>query len=271
MAAHRGGPWWKIGRTGAGTGVKLAVLLLYPINLLAFRRTWRNIEGIPEKGPAIVVMNHISVIDPVLMAAFIWDTGRVPRFMIKSTLFSKPVIGWVFRTAQQIPVERGSSAARSAVDAAHAALANGELVIIYPEGTTTRDPEVWPMQARTGIARMALDSPGMPIIPVGQWGTQDIISKRDQAGDAPPPARRRRLRLSRIPVSASVGPAVDLDDLRERPLTLDVLREATERIMVAVRDEVAVLRGETPPTAFYKPVRPAKGENGTGESGTGAS
>jgi 1-acyl-sn-glycerol-3-phosphate acyltransferase len=260
MAAHRGGPWWRLGRTGAGPGIKVAVAILYPINLLLFRRKWRNIEGIPETGPAIIVMNHISVIDPVVMAAFIWDTGRVPRFMIKSTLFTKPVIGWVFRTAQQIPVQRGSSAARSAVDAAHAALAAGEVVIIYPEGTTTRDPEIWPMQARTGIARMALDSPGVPIIPVGQWGTQHIISHRDSVGDTPPAKRRRKLHLGRIPVSTSIGAPVPLDDLRERPLSLDVLRETTERIMVAVRDEVAVLRGETPPEAFYKPARGPRGE-----------
>lgn len=243
MAAHRGGPWWKLGRDGAGPGVKAAVALLYPINLLLFRRTWRHIDRIPETGPAIVVMNHISKIDPIIMAAFIWDTGRVPRFMIKSTLFTYPVVGWVFRTAQQIPVDRGSSAARSAVDAAHAALARGEVVIIYPEGTTTKDPDLWPMQARTGIARLALDNPGVPIIPVGQWGSVKH-------------GPRSRRRLGRRPVSASIGEPVPLDDLRARPLSLDALRETTERIMVAVRDEVAVLRGETPPAQFYKPAKP---------------
>jgi 1-acyl-sn-glycerol-3-phosphate acyltransferase len=252
MAAHRGGPWWKLRRKGAGAGVKVAVALLYPVNLVAFRRTWRNIERIPETGPAIVVMNHVSVIDPVIMAAFIWDTGRVPRFMIKSTLFTKPLVGWVFRTAQQIPVDRGSSAARAAVDAAHDALRQGEVVVIYPEGTTTKDPEGWPMQARTGIARMALDNPGVPVIPVGQWGTVPRAAGRKR------PAALRRPRLGRRPVSASVGKPVPLEDLRERPLSLDVLREATERIMVAVRDEVAVVRGETPPTEFFKPPKEPK-------------
>ncbi len=244
MAAHRGGPWWKLGRDGAGPGVKAAVALLYPINLALFRRDWRNIEGIPATGPAIVVMNHISVVDPIIMAAFVWDTGRVPRFMIKSSLFNYPIVGWVFRTAQQIPVERGSSAARNAVDAAHAALARGEIVIIYPEGTTTKDPDLWPMQARTGIARMALDNPGIPVIPVGQWG----IGKRGAN-----PAVQPKRRLGRRRISASIGAPVPLEDLRARPLTLDVLREATERIMVAVRDQVAALRGEQPPAEFFKP------------------
>lgn len=249
MAAHRGGPWWKLRRDGAGPGVKTAVALLYPINLALFRRDWRHIDRIPATGPAIVVMNHISIVDPIIMAAFIWDTGRVPRFMIKSSLFNYPLVGWVFRTAQQIPVERGSSAARAAVDAAQEALGRGEMVIIYPEGTTTKDPDLWPMQARTGIARMALDNPGVPVVPVGQWGIGSRLAN---------PSVRPSRRLARRRISASIGEPVELEDLRSRPLSLDVLRETTERIMVAVRDEVAQLRGEDPPTAFLKPPKQEK-------------
>jgi len=248
MAAHQGGPWWRIGRPGAGGGVKLAVATLYPLSLVAFRREWRNIDRIPADGPVIAVMNHVSGLDPVLMATLLWDSGRVPRFMIKSTLFTKPVVGWVFRTGEQIPVARGSGDARASVDAAKQALANGELVAIYPEGTTTRDPDGWPMQARTGIARMALDNPGVPIIPIGQWGL-----RVKAAG-----ATKRPRRLGRIRVSASVGRPVDLDDLRAGPMTLDALRQATQRIMVAVRDEVASVRGEEPPEKFYVPPREKK-------------
>jgi len=253
MAAHRGGPWWRVTRPGAGAGIKVSVLTLYPLSLLLFERQWRNIERIPSSGPAIVVMNHVSVVDPVLMATFLWDTGRVPRFMIKSDLFSKPFVGWVFRTAEQIPVARGSGEARAAVEAAHQALAGGELIAIYPEGTTTRDPSGWPMQARTGIARMALDNPGVPVIPVGHWGLR--VRAAGKGADAP----RRTRRWGRVRVTASVGEPVPLDDLRAGPITLDVLRRTTRRIMGAVRDEVAAVRGEQPPAEFYVPAR-----NGTG-------
>ncbi|MDR1998422.1 MAG: 1-acyl-sn-glycerol-3-phosphate acyltransferase [Frankiaceae bacterium] len=261
MAAHQGGPWWRIDRPGAGGGIKVSVATLYPLSLLVFRRDWRRIERVPAHGPAIVVMNHVSRLDPVLMATMLWDTGRVPRFMIKSSLFDKPVIGWVFRTAEQIPVARGTGDARASVDAAHQALRNGEMVAIYPEGTTTRDPAGWPMQARTGIARLALDNPGVPVIPIGHWGLRVRA-----AGRAP-----RRLRLRRIPVAASVGPPVELEDLRARPMTLDVLRQVTARIMTAVRDEVAAVRGEDPPEQFYVPPRqkrprpPAAGPAGAGD------
>lgn len=263
MAARQGGPWWRIDRPGSGGGVKLAVATLYPLTLLAFRRDWRHIERIPANGPVIAVMNHVSDIDPVLMATLLWDSGRVPRFMIKSSLFTKPVVGWVFRTAEQIPVARGTGDARASVDAAQKALKDGELVAIYPEGTTTRDPQGWPMQARTGIARMALDNPGVPVIPIGQWGL-----RVKAAGH-----RRRRLRLGRIRVGASIGRPVELDDLRDRPMTLDVLRQATQRIMVAVRDEVAEVRGEDAPEQFYVPPRekrPSAPASGPGAAEAGA-
>lgn len=256
MAAHQGGPWWRIDRPGAGGGVKLAVATLYPLSLLMFRRDWRNIERVPAHGPVIAVMNHVSVMDPVVMATMLWDTGRVPRFMIKSSLFTKPVVGWVFRTGEQIPVARGTGDARASVDAARKALKDGELVAIYPEGTTTRDPQGWPMQARTGIARLALDNPGVPVIPIGQWGLRVKAAGRV----------RRAPRLGRIRVAASVGRPVELDDLRDRPMTLDALRQATQRIMVAVREEVAAVRGEPAPEQFYVPPREKRSRPPAGDA-----
>jgi 1-acyl-sn-glycerol-3-phosphate acyltransferase len=251
MAAHQGGAWWRVGRAGAGAGIKVSVLGLYPVNFLLFRREWRHIERIPLSGPVIVVMNHVSVVDPIVMATFLWDTGRVPRFMIKSSLFTKPFVGWVFRTARQIPVARGSGDARAAVEATNQALRDGELIGIYPEGTTTRDPAGWPMQARTGIARLALDNPGVPIIPVGQWGLSVRAARKN------PDAPKRRRRFGRICVTASVGEPVPLDDLRNAPMSLDVLRKTTQRIMVAVRDEVAAVRGQQAPEEFFVQKRSA--------------
>jgi 1-acyl-sn-glycerol-3-phosphate acyltransferase len=170
----------------------------------------------------------------------------VPRFLAKASLFSAPFpIGQVIRGTGQIPVHRGSVNAAEALQSAVAALRQGQIVLIYPEGTVTRDPDFWPMQAKTGIARLALMVPEAPVIPVGQWGAQNFLDYY---------AKKFRP-LPRTEVWASAGQPVDLSDFAGKPPSHDVLHAMTDRIMVAVRDEVAGLRGEPAPAAFAR--RPA--------------
>src|SRR6202012_301091 len=87
-----------------------------------------------------------------------------------SGMFEVPVIGAVMRGAKQIPVYRGTTDASQSLGEAVKGLDQGEAVVIYPEGTITKDPEQWPMEAKTGIARLVLLSPDTPVVPVGQWG-----------------------------------------------------------------------------------------------------
>ena len=107
-------------------------------------------------------------------ALFFQANGRYPTFMIKASAFNIKFIGMVLRRAGQLPVHRGRADAALVLKQAERDLADGAAVIIYPEGTATRDPELWPMVAKTGIARLALTT-GAPVIPVAHWGTQVIL------------------------------------------------------------------------------------------------
>jgi 1-acyl-sn-glycerol-3-phosphate acyltransferase len=125
------------------------------------------------------------------------------------------------------------------------ALRRGEVVLIYPEGTVTRDPDFWPMQAKTGVARLALLAPGVPVVPVGQWGAQDFL---DVYARKFRPFPRKRITIA-------VGEPVDLSEFVGSEPRSEVLHEMTDRIMVSIRDLVAGIRGEEPPVEFYR--RPA--------------
>jgi 1-acyl-sn-glycerol-3-phosphate acyltransferase len=176
------------------------------------------------------------------MALFVHQAGRYPAFLIKSSAFNVKVVGPFLRAAGQLPVNRGAADAALVVKDAETALAQGECVVIYPEGTATRDPAQWPMVAKTGVARMALAT-GCPVIPVATWGAQEIL-----------PYGSKKLHLRpRHTVRMLAGPAVDLSAYVDQPLTRDVLRAATATIMADITGLLAQLRGETPPAAPYDP------------------
>lgn len=215
------------------------------------RRDWQGRELLPRTGGVIVVANHISNADPLALGQFLAYAGRWPRFLAKSSLFAVPGVGRVLRGAGQIPVERGGSRAVDALAQARTALERGQAVVVYPEGTITYDPDLWPMRGRTGAARLALAT-RCPVVPVGQWGAEEFL-------------RGRRLGLPRFwarpTLRMRVGPPVPLDDLRDRPVDAAVLDEATDRIMAALTALVEELRGERAPAVRFDPraQRPASG------------
>ncbi|MCJ7827247.1 MAG: 1-acyl-sn-glycerol-3-phosphate acyltransferase, partial [Demequinaceae bacterium] len=129
---------------------------------------------------------------------------------------------------------------KEAVDAGMVFLARGEMIGIFPEGTLTRDPDLWPMVARTGAARMALEA-GVPVIPVAQWGAHRLLGRYSKWLK---PIPRKR-------VTIVAGPPIDLEDLKELPPTKKVLREATDRIMATLTDMVEDLRGEKAPAVPF--------------------
>jgi 1-acyl-sn-glycerol-3-phosphate acyltransferase len=177
----------------------------------------------------------------------------VPHFLAKDSVF-KGLAGTILRAAGQIPVSRGSADARSSISEAQQALADGHVVVIYPEGSVTRDPTWWPMQARTGVARLALTTDAV-VVPVAQWGPQRVHDYH---------TKKLHLRL-RAPADYLVGEPVDLSDLRAEvraglPLTNDLLRETTDMLMSRVRDLLGELRGENPPDTFYTRPRAEHGD-----------
>ncbi|QIK73544.1 1-acyl-sn-glycerol-3-phosphate acyltransferase [Propioniciclava coleopterorum] len=122
----------------------------------AVAEEWDDAASIPATGPAIVVSNHVSYADVLAVGRYLIWSGRWPRYIGKAELWKIPGIAWLARRCRQIPVERGTDRAKDALVHALAALAQGELVAIYPEGGRTHDPQLWPQRGRTGVARLAL-------------------------------------------------------------------------------------------------------------------
>jgi 1-acyl-sn-glycerol-3-phosphate acyltransferase len=208
--------------------------------MLLTRRDWRGAENFPSSGGFVVCPNHISYADPFAFAHFLYDNGYPPFFLAKTEVFRIPVFGRLLSAAQQIPVQRGTVHAPEAFAAAVAAVEDGKCVPIFPEGTLTRDPGFWPMTARTGAARVALTT-RCPVIPVAQWGAQEIQR---------PYARELRL-FPRKTMRMVAGPAVDLSDLYDRPLNTATLSTATDRIMDAITTQLEGLRGEKAPATRF--------------------
>jgi len=138
------------------------------------RWTIEGADDIPESGPVLLASNHVSYLDPLTLAWVANSRGRHVRYLAKAELFAKPALGTLLRAAHQIPVERGRADAAAALDAAVAALAQGECVAVFPEGTISQDLE--PMAAKSGTARLARRA-GVAITPVGLWGAHRILTK----------------------------------------------------------------------------------------------
>jgi 1-acyl-sn-glycerol-3-phosphate acyltransferase len=214
----------------------LVVAIMRPLMMIFTRRDWRGGEHLNIDGGIIVVSNHLSNFDPLTLAHYLHDNGRPPRFLAKRAIFKVPVIGWLVRTAGQIPVDRGTSKAATALNEAEQALADGEAAVIYPEGTLTYDPNLWPMTGATGAARLAM-STGAPVIPVAQWGAQNVIPRWSKGLNLIPPRKIHML----------AGPPVNLDEFKGRETDTRMLNEVTNRIMDAITELLEEIRGEKAP------------------------
>jgi 1-acyl-sn-glycerol-3-phosphate acyltransferase len=205
------------------------------------KHEWIDGDNIPATGGCIIVLNHVSHVDPLTAAHLVYDHGRLPHYLAKSGLFKNKALGAFFRAAGQIPVERMSKNAAGAFDAAVQAVHDGKCVVVYPEGTITRDPEGWPMTGKSGAARIALET-GCPVIPVGQWGAQQLLAPYAKKPDLFP----RKL------VKMKVGEPIDLSDLAAKePRSLAVIQEATDRIMAVITGLVEEVRGEEAPAERF--------------------
>ena len=152
---------------------RAAELALVPPMQLWFNWRLEGLEKIPVEGPVIVAGNHLSYVDPLAHGHFVVKAGRRPRFLAKQELFDARFVGTVLRGARQISVERGTGD-RSPLEDARRAVERGEVVVIYPEGTTTTTHEDFsPGRGKTGAVRLAIAT-GVPILPVATWGGQFV-------------------------------------------------------------------------------------------------
>lgn len=224
-----------------------SVIVLCPLVRVLFRNQRDGRENIPGTGGVLIAANHLSYLDWAADGTFLRACGRYPVFLIKASAFNVKGIGGFLRQAGQVPVRRGAKDAALALREAEKHLAEGAAVVVYPEGTATRDPGRWPMTAKTGIARLALAT-GVPVIPVAHWGTQEIL----------PYGEKKPRFFPRKTVRVLAGKPVDLSPWAGQQHSARARREATGAIMAEVAKLVGDLRGETPPPDPYDPRTPER-------------
>lgn len=232
----------------AGTGkgknftYRLMAWIAKPLLFMVSTHSWQGAENLPARGGYIAAANHMTNLDPITFAHFLYDNsaGRPPRILAKASLWKVPVLKGILNATGMIPVHRNTAGAASSLADAVEQLRAGECIAVFPEGTLTRDPDLWPMVGKTGAARLALAS-GVPVIPVAQWGPQVIL---------PQYAKRPHV-FPRTKVIVQAGPPVDLSDLMDHPRDAAVLKEATDRIMAAITGLLEEIRGEQAPTERF--------------------
>lgn len=186
-------------------------------------------------GPLLVAPNHLSVVDPLLVAGFLMRCGRIPRFVTTAGVFDVPVVGAVLRYFDHLPLRRkGSPAVIDAqVRQVAAHLARGECVVLYPEGRVTPREDYLPTTGLPGIARIAAVA-GVPVVTVGQWGPQQLTGRgrRYLTGGLP---RRPRTRIALGPVVRVAPGTVGRDLVRSTKEVMDAITAVTVRL----REEAA--------------------------------
>ncbi|MFT4229377.1 MAG: lysophospholipid acyltransferase family protein [Microbacterium sp.] len=230
--------------------------IVVPLTALFARIRIVGAENLPREGAFVLAPNHYSEFDALIVAVAVWRMGRAPRFMAKESLFRVPVLGAAMRATGMVPVARSSSAAaaRQTLETSEQLVEHGRGVIVYPEGTLTRDPGLWPMRGKTGAVRLALAG-GIPLIPLAQWGVQEIMP------------RYGRLRFPRrAPVTVVVGEPVDLSDFPGAQTPPSGLAKATTRLMDVLAEMLGGLRGEEPPAERWDPASHRQKETGRFES-----
>ncbi len=236
---------------GPGFIWRLTQIVVLPLFRAIITMRIRPESSLPQTGPFILAPNHYSEADPVVMGVATWRLGRIPRFLAKASLFRVPVLGAYLRAAGHIPVERGANAqTHQPLEATKRLVEKGQGVIIYPEGTLTEDPDLWPMSGKTGAVRMALEG-GIPLYPAAHWGTQSFMGRYE--------AKIRLIPRPRVDVL--VGPEVNLDNYRNQPITRELLQAATNDLMTEISRLLGELRDQKPP-----PGAPALGGKRKGQS-----
>jgi 1-acyl-sn-glycerol-3-phosphate acyltransferase len=237
--------WRHPGWSGAATyavaaGLVGAVLTMFArLQVAGARGRAAVVRRLPD-GPVIVISNHTSYVDGLLLAIVCRRLGRSARMLAAAGVFKAPVIGAVARRIGFIPVDRGAANAADALGPAEDALAAGELVAIFPEGRLTRDPDRWPEKAKTGAVRLALRT-GAPIVPVALEGAYRVVGRRKFVSNL------LKNVVLRPKVATAVGEPIQVRELLQGSETPDEIRRVTDVVWSRLIDLVEHLRGEQSP------------------------
>lgn len=233
-------------------GWRILVGFVRPVLLMLARYRLHHPERIPVTGAFVLAPNHMTNFDPFVIGYALWKTGRVPRFLAKASLMRAPVVGAVLRGIGQIPVDRdGAVSGSQALGAANRLVEDGLAVIVYPEATLTRDPDLWPMRGKSGAVRLALEQ-GIPIIPCAHWGSQAVLPRYSK-------------RLSVFPrkdIDILFGEPVDLSRWKDAPRTTATYTQATAAVMDAITGLLEQLRGERAPEQRWNPAQHGQARTG---------
>ncbi|MCL2803697.1 MAG: 1-acyl-sn-glycerol-3-phosphate acyltransferase [Micrococcales bacterium] len=219
---------------------KVVVTILLVPTLLLTRRHWRGRDNIPSQGGFVAAVNHISNLDFLAAVHLLTIWAGPPKVLVKDSLMRLPLLGAILKAMGLIEVKRGTAQAGASLTQAAKALQAGECVMIYPEGTLTHDPDLWPMRGRPGAVRLALQT-GAPLVPIAQWGAHRILPPRSRLPRLWPPK----------PVNFIVGQPLDLSDFATWEDQAAAATEGTKRLMATITAMEAELRGESPPDEPY--------------------
>lgn len=250
----------------------LIISVFHGALVLTARRKYRHLERIPSTGGAIIVSNHISLLDAFVLPHAVRKAGRNPLGMGKVELFHIPVVGKWFTKIGHVAVDRKAASPSVALEPAAEALRSGQVLCMYPEGTINHTPERGLLEGRTGVARLALAS-GVPVVPIGQWGPQEALSSKGKLALLRKPKMLGWLhadRKARRPVcQLLVGEPISPDEIAAAAKSTsgeEDLRAATDLVMTRLGalvaeisgvPESARLAGGTPARKFTRATKPS--------------
>jgi 1-acyl-sn-glycerol-3-phosphate acyltransferase len=189
--------------------------------LLTYLR-WQffNAERVPRTGAMILACNHASILDPPVVGSAL---HRQINYLARASLFDIPVVGWLFRKWNSIPIDRdGGNAAGLKIILSRLEKGNG--IILFPEGTRTRDGKLQP--ARSGIGLIVAKS-NAPVVPVRTFGTFEAMGRNAKF---PRPKK----------VSVKFGQPMNFEKLRaeskncSKPRLKEIYQEIADEIMAAI-------------------------------------
>jgi len=226
--------------------------ILRPFVRLLYKVEVTGTENLPKSGGYVLAANHVTTLDALAVAYMMYfRLHRAPHFLAKEGLFRTPIVGPVLLACGQIPVFRSGRNNTDPMQSAYNVLNAGHIIGIFPEGTLTREPNQWPMRARTGAIRLSLET-GVPIIPVGQWGTEAVM---DTYSSKIRPKPWHKVRIV-------IGKPISMDPYKDKKMSTDDLVELSDKVMVEITKIVEELRGEKAPAKRFVPSEHGLPEHG---------